>query len=99
MTNTAKPLKMLAFEQQLLVFIQNTYELIQWPGVVALMAVESACIPVPSEIIMPLSGWMLVKERGLGTAFLLLAGFYGALGNVIGSALAYWVGLRGGGRR
>jgi len=27
------------------------------PGVIALMAIESACIPLPSEIIMPLAGW------------------------------------------
>ena len=33
----------------------------QWPGVIALMAIESACIPIPSEIIMPLAGWMLIK--------------------------------------
>ena len=46
-------------EQELLLFIGLVYELIQWPGVVALMAIESACIPLPSEVIMPLSGWML----------------------------------------
>ena len=31
----------------------------------ALMAIESACIPFPSEIIMPLAGWMLIKEQCL----------------------------------
>ncbi|MBI2305211.1 MAG: DedA family protein [Chloroflexi bacterium] len=60
------------------------------------MAIESACIPLPSEIIMPLSGWMLIRDRGLGEAFVLVAGFYGALGNVIGSLVAYWVGAVGG---
>ncbi|MFC1961746.1 hypothetical protein ACFLWN_01680 [Chloroflexota bacterium] len=39
------------------------------------MAVESACIPVPREIIMPLAGWMLVKERSLPVTYTLLAGF------------------------
>jgi len=38
-----------------------------------MMAIESAAIPLPSEIIMPLAGWMLVKERSLGAPWLLLA--------------------------
>jgi len=61
-----------------------------------LMAIESACIPLPSEIIMPLAGWMLVKDRGLGWEWLLLAAFSGALGNLLGSLLAYYVGAYGG---
>jgi len=88
--------KMLSIEQRLLEFISRTYLLIQWPGVVVLMAIESACIPLPSEIIMPLAGWMLIKEQSLGTSYILLAGVYGALGNAIGSALAYVVGMWGG---
>ncbi len=45
---------------------------------------------------MPLSGWLLIQKQGLGAHYLLLAGFYGALGNVIGSAIAYWAGAVGG---
>ena len=60
------------------------------------MAIESACIPFPSEIIMPLAGWMLIKEKSLAATYTLLAGFYGALGNTIGSAIAYGVGMWGG---
>ena len=60
------------------------------------MAIESACIPFPSEIIMPLAGWFLVEDRGHGWEYLLLAGFYGALGNLIGSLVAYYVGMWGG---
>lgn len=45
---------------------------------------------------MPLSGWILVKGHGLGPAFTLLAGAYGALGCVLGSAVSYWIGRRGG---
>jgi membrane protein DedA with SNARE-associated domain len=60
------------------------------------MAIESACIPFPSEIIMPLAGWFLVDDRGLGAEWLLLAAFCGALGNLIGSLLAYAVGAWGG---
>jgi membrane protein DedA with SNARE-associated domain len=67
-----------------------------WPGVVLLMALESACIPIPSELVMPLSGWMLVQAEGHGYWYVLLAGLYGGLGNLIGSLAAYWVGAYGG---
>jgi membrane protein DedA with SNARE-associated domain len=60
------------------------------------MAVESACIPFPSEVIMPLAGWFLVKDEGHGPEFLIVAGLYGALGNTIGSLIAYYAGLWGG---
>jgi len=85
-----------ALEQQLLDFIAATYQLMQWPGVVALMAIESACIPFPSELIMPLAGWMLIREMSLPASYTVAAGFYGALGNVIGSLIAYGVGVWGG---
>jgi len=86
----------LLLEQELLNFIRATYDLMQWPGVVLLMAIESACIPLPSELVMPLAGWMLIKERSLSAAYILVAGFYGALGNTIGSMVAYGVGMWGG---
>jgi membrane protein DedA with SNARE-associated domain len=83
-------------ENALLDFIRGTYDLISWPGVAFLMAVESACIPLPSEIIMPLAGWMLVKDHGLGFPWLVVAAFVGAAGNLAGSLLAYYVGYKGG---
>ena len=45
---------------------------------------------------MPLAGWFLIQDRGHGYEYLLLAGFYGALGNLIGSLVAYYVGMWGG---
>jgi membrane protein DedA with SNARE-associated domain len=45
---------------------------------------------------MPLAGWMLVKDRGLGVSWLLLAAFCGAVGNLLGSLLGYYVGAWGG---
>jgi membrane protein DedA with SNARE-associated domain len=60
------------------------------------MAIESAAIPLPSELIMPLAGWMLIRDQGLGWPWLFLAAFCGALGNVIGSLAAYGVGAWGG---
>jgi membrane protein DedA with SNARE-associated domain len=83
-------------EQALLDFINATYDAIEWPGVVVMMAIESACIPLPSELIMPLAGWMLVKDRGLGVEWLFLAAFFGAVGNTLGSLIAYYAGAWGG---
>ncbi len=83
-------------EQHILDFINSVYQSIGWLGVVLLMALESACIPLPSEIIMPLAGWMLVQKAGISIWFLLLAGLCGGVGNVIGSWIAYWVGAKGG---
>ena len=83
-------------EHQILDFIRHVYQILGWPGVVLLMAIESACVPLPSEIIMPLSGWMLIADKGLGVEYVVLAGLCGAVGNVIGSVIAYWVGAWGG---
>jgi membrane protein DedA with SNARE-associated domain len=58
-----------------------------------LMAVESACIPFPSELIMPLAGWMLIKEQSLPVIYVLMAGAFGAIGNTVGSVVAYYVGM------
>ena len=87
---------MSSIESWFLIHIQSVYSAIQWPGVIALMAIESACIPIPSEIIMPLAGWFLIKANSLPIAFNLLAGVFGALGCTIGSIIAYWVGAKGG---
>jgi membrane protein DedA with SNARE-associated domain len=80
-------------EQTLLDFITATYNLLQWPGVVALMAIESALIPLPSELIMPLAGWLLIKDMSRPVSYIFAAGAYGALGNTIGSLIAYAVGI------
>ncbi len=77
-------------------FIRNIFQSLGWPAVIVLMALESACIPLPSEVIMPLSGWMLVRDSGLSVGYVILAGAYGALGCVVGSCAAYWVGRLGG---
>ena len=87
---------MLPLEQEILRFISDIYNLMQWPGVVALMAIESANIPIPSELIMPLAGWMLIKEQHLPAIYTLVAGAYGALGCTIGSIISYEIGKWGG---
>jgi membrane protein DedA with SNARE-associated domain len=61
------------------------------------MALESAYIPIPSEVTMPLAGWLLVQARG-GTAVqaVLMGGILGALGCLIGSVINYGIGAYGG---
>src|ERR1041385_2073822 len=63
-----------------------------YSGIVLLMAIESACIPLPSEIIMPFSGYLV----STGQMNLWLVGLAGAVGCVLGSLVAYWVGSKGG---
>ena len=61
-------------------------------GIVLLMAIESACIPLPSEVIMPFSGYLVYTGR----FHLLWVGLAGALGCNLGSLVAYYIGLVGG---
>ena len=86
-----------AIERQIVEFLTQVLQTIGWPGVVAIMTLESANIPIPSEVTMPLAGWMLVQAQG-GTAWqaFLLGGLFGALGCTIGSVLSYWLGAWGG---
>jgi membrane protein DedA with SNARE-associated domain len=63
-----------------------------YAGIVVLMAIESACIPLPSEIIMPFAGYLVYR----GELELMGVAVAGALGCVVGSLLAYAVGARGG---
>src|SRR3989304_5984945 len=83
-------------EHHILDIIAQVYDALGWPGVILLMAVESAAIPLPSELIMPLAGWMLIKEQGLGFEWVVFAGFCGAVGNTLGSLVAYYAGAWGG---
>ena len=61
-------------------------------GVIIAMAIESCCIPLPSELIMPLAGFYAFQGR----LSLYGAALAGAVGCVIGSAVAYWIGAKGG---
>ena len=61
-------------------------------GVALLMAIESACIPLPSEVIMPFAGYLV----SIGQFSLLGAATIGALGCNIGSTVAYYVAAKGG---
>jgi membrane protein DedA with SNARE-associated domain len=61
-------------------------------GIVLLMAIESACIPLPSEIIMPFAGFLVSK----GEMTLFGIAMAGAIGCVVGSIPAYYLGMFGG---
>ena len=61
-------------------------------GVALLMALESACIPIPSELIMPFAGYLV----GTGQMSLIGAALAGAIGCNIGSTVAYAIGAAGG---
>lgn len=61
-------------------------------GVFLLMTLESALIPIPSEITMPFSGSLVV----LGTFNFWIVVLVGTIGNLVGSLLAYWLGWWGG---
>jgi len=63
-----------------------------YPGIVLLMAIESACIPLPSEVIMPFAGYMV----SLGKFTLVGAATAAAIGENIGAFIAYEAGKRGG---
>lgn len=73
-------------------FITGTISAMGYLGIAVLMAIESACIPLPSEVIMPFSGFLVWEGR----FDLWLTGLAGAVGCVVGSAVAYWVGYYGG---
>lgn len=61
-------------------------------GVFIAMTLESACIPIPSEAIMPFAGFVVSE----GKMTLWGITIVGALGNLVGSLISYYVGLKGG---
>ncbi|MGI4829781.1 MAG: DedA family protein, partial [Janthinobacterium lividum] len=73
-------------------FIIGTIKAGGYASVALLMGIESMCIPLPSEIIMPFGGYALAHS----TVQLLLVATAGALGCNLGSIPAYWVGAKGG---
>ena len=73
-------------------FVTQVIGSMGYAGIVALMGIESACIPLPSEIIMPFAGYLVYTGR----FSLFWAATAGAIGCNVGSVLAYWIGAAGG---
>jgi membrane protein DedA with SNARE-associated domain len=79
---------------------------LSYGGIAVLMGIESACIPLPSELIMPYAGALTSPDvaASLSTTYgvtlpvfnLLFAAIAGAIGCNLGSEVAYWVGAKGG---
>ena len=84
----------------LITLITNLYITTGLVGILLAMAIESCCIPLPSEIVMPLAGVMIASGKILqGMSFgvsLALVALVGSLGCLIGSAVAYGIGYSGG---
>ena len=88
------------------IFCVYVMSAMSYAGIALLMGIESACIPLPSELIMPYAGAMSIPEvnaelaRQYGVALpqfnLILAALAGAIGCNLGSEIAYWVGAKGG---
>ena len=85
-----------SLEKEILELIATTYNTLGWPGVIALMAVESVFFPIPSEAVMPLSGWMLIAAEGRSAWLVLFAGLCGSIGSLIGAVFIYAIGALGG---
>src|ERR1700731_2354098 len=75
------------------VFINSVISTTGYAGVILLMAIESACIPLPSELIMPFAGYLAFT----GKFKLLWLATAGAIGCNLGSLVAYEIGCYGGG--
>lgn len=73
-------------------FITGAISSLGYAGIAALMAIESACVPLPSEIIMPFAGYLVTT----GQFQLWIVATAGAVGCNIGSTLAYALGAYGG---
>jgi len=80
------------FEDAVISFVTSTYASLGYAGVLVLMALESGCIPIPSEIILPLAGF-LVGQGKFGFWPAVLAG---TVGGTLGSCVAYGIGTAGG---
>jgi membrane protein DedA with SNARE-associated domain len=81
-------------EQAVISLITNWYTSTGYAGIVFAMALESCCVPLPSEIVMPLAGLYVAQHPERFS--LLGVGLAGAMGCVIGSAAAYGIGAAGG---
>lgn len=78
----------------LFIFIKSVIGATGYTGLALLMAIESACIPLPSELIMPFAGYLVFE----GAMKLIWVATAGAIGCNLGSLVAYEIGYSGGRR-
>ena len=83
---------MQALLQTIIAWVVGIISTLGYIGTFTCMTIEGACIPLPSEIILTFSGFLVSTGRfNFGIAVLL-----GGLGNLFGSTIMYFVGLNGG---
>jgi membrane protein DedA with SNARE-associated domain len=93
---------MLHFIDQIVIpFLEGLYGAVGYVGVMVAMAIESAMIPLPSEIILPLAGFQvsdpsLVEPLTNGPWNYWIVVIVATIGNTIGSLIAYFIGAWGG---
>ena len=93
---------MLAFIDTIaLPFLTSLYGAVGYLGVMLAMAIESAMIPLPSELILPMAGWMVSDATKIEPLTHSPWGFWivvvvATLGNTLGSLIAYAIGAYGG---
>lgn len=89
-----------ALDRVVLPFIESLYGAFGYAGVVIAMTIESAAIPIPSELILPFAGWSVARglveplTRSEWTYWGAVAA--GLIGNTLGSLASYLVGAFGG---
>jgi len=76
----------------LLQFITHVISVGGYAGIAGLITLNSGGIPIPSEVILPFSGYLVYQGRF--NLFLVVAA--GVVGCNVGSAVAYWIGAKGG---
>ena len=93
---------MLAFIDQIVIpFLTNLYGAIGYLGVMVASAIESAMIPLPSELILPFAGFLVSDKTSVeplthGPWNFWLVVIAATIGNVLGSLIAYAIGAWGG---
>jgi len=71
--------------------IKNTVSLWGYPGIFGLMILESSSLPIPSEVILPFSGYLVFK----GQLNLWMTIIVATVAAIIGSLIDYYIGLKG----
>jgi membrane protein DedA with SNARE-associated domain len=73
--------------ESFITWLLNLFRGMGYPGIIALMAVESSILPLPSELVMPPAGYLAAK----GEMSVILAVACGVLGSVLGAVGNYWL--------
>jgi membrane protein DedA with SNARE-associated domain len=81
-----------SFAGTAIAFVAATISVLGYPGILILMALESMCLPVPSEIVMPFSGYL----AAMGRFNLMAVATIAATGCTLGSTISYFIGATGG---